>query len=210
MTTIDKETLGWFVEDSSTAAKTSIINGYTSSSACVPKENYATIGDVAKDYVTIGDVAKAFQNAFPSAVPIVDSVHMDSGSKRADICMSAYLPDLIKYANCTLEDLNRMNKGEKRMIKIKKRKQHSHPDNPHKIFIGNVSPTIVDIYVSRKKSTVAIKWSDGKTTKARARNDEEFDLETGVAVAILKKVIISHHHLQKTIKALVKYSDKDA
>ena len=54
------------------------------------------------------------------------------------------------------------------------------------------------IYADKKKKTVAVKWTDGTVTKAKTT--EDFDLETGVAMAVLKKVIISHHHLQKIIE----------
>ena len=54
------------------------------------------------------------------------------------------------------------------------------------------------IYADKKKKTVAVKWTDGTVTKAKTT--ENFDLETGVAMAVLKKVIISHHHLQKIIE----------
>ena len=54
------------------------------------------------------------------------------------------------------------------------------------------------IYADKKKKTIAVKWTDGTVTKAKTT--ENFDLETGVAMAVLKKVIISHHHLQKIIE----------
>ena len=84
--------------------------------------------------------------------------------------------------------------------KYRIRKNQTDPDY-RKVFndsIRNNGFHIDKIYADKKKKTVAVKWTDGTVTKAKTT--ENFDLETGVAMAVLKKVIISHHHLQKIIE----------
>ena len=75
---------------------------------------------------------------------------------------------------------------------------------PNKIDYQAIFPAIPDridkIYVDEKKKTIAVKWKDGDVTKVKLRKGDKFDIETGAALAILKKVTFSHHHLQKVIE----------
>lgn len=67
---------------------------------------------------------------------------------------------------------------------------------------------IENIYVNEEKGTIVVKWGDGVTTKVKLEKGDAFDLEAGVSFALLKRLLISHHHLQKVIKEKVIYSGK--
>lgn len=68
---------------------------------------------------------------------------------------------------------------------------------------------IENIYVNEKKGTIVVKWGDGMTTKVKLEKGDVFDLEAGVSFALLKRLLISHHHLQRVIKDKVIYSKKE-
>ena len=61
---------------------------------------------------------------------------------------------------------------------------------------------IENIYVNEKKRTIAVKWGDGVTTKVKLEKGDTFDLEAGVSFALLKRLLISHHHLQTLLDGL--------
>lgn len=68
---------------------------------------------------------------------------------------------------------------------------------------------IENIYVNEEKGTIVVKWGDGVTTKVKLEKGDAFDLEAGVSFALLKRLLISHHHLQRVIKDKVIYSGKE-
>lgn len=68
---------------------------------------------------------------------------------------------------------------------------------------------IENIYVNEEKGTIVVKWGDGVTTKVKLEKGDAFDLEAGVSFALLKRLLISHHHLQRVIKEKVIYSEKE-
>lgn len=68
---------------------------------------------------------------------------------------------------------------------------------------------INNIYVNEEKGTIVVKWGDGATTKVKLEKGDVFDLEAGVSFALLKRLLISHHHLQRVIKDKVIYSGKE-
>ena len=68
---------------------------------------------------------------------------------------------------------------------------------------------IENIYVNEEKGTIVVKWGDGVTTKVKLEKGDVFDLEAGVSFALLKRLLISHHHLQRVIKDKVIYSGKE-
>lgn len=68
---------------------------------------------------------------------------------------------------------------------------------------------IDNIYVNEEKGTIVVKWGDGATTKVKLEKGDVFDLEAGVSFALLKRLLISHHHLQRVIKDKVIYSGKE-
>lgn len=68
---------------------------------------------------------------------------------------------------------------------------------------------IENIYVNEEKRTIVVKWGDGATTKVKLEKGDVFDLEAGVSFALLKRLLISHHHLQRVIKDKVIYSKKE-
>ena len=47
------------------------------------------------------------------------------------------------------------------------------------------------------------------TTKVKLEKGDTFDLEAGVSFALLKRLLISHHHLQKVIMDKVIFSGKE-
>lgn len=68
---------------------------------------------------------------------------------------------------------------------------------------------IENIYVNEEKGTIVVKWGDEVTTKVKLEKGDAFDLEAGVSFALLKRLLISHHHLQRVIKDKVIYSGKE-
>lgn len=68
---------------------------------------------------------------------------------------------------------------------------------------------IENIFVNEEKGTIVVKWGDGATTKVKLEKGDVFDLEAGVSFALLKRLLISHHHLQRVIKDKVIYSGKE-
>lgn len=68
---------------------------------------------------------------------------------------------------------------------------------------------INNIYVNEEKGTIVVKWGDGATTKVKLEKGDVFDLEAGVSFALLKRILISHHHLQRVINDKVIYSKKE-
>lgn len=68
---------------------------------------------------------------------------------------------------------------------------------------------IENIYVNEEKGIIVVKWGDGVTTKVKLEKGDAFDLEAGVSFALLKRLLISHHHLQRVIKEKVIYSGKE-
>lgn len=68
---------------------------------------------------------------------------------------------------------------------------------------------IENIFVNEEKGTIVVKWGDGATTKVKLEKGDVFDLEAGVSFALLKRLLISHHHLQRVIKDKVIYSKKE-
>jgi len=51
----------------------------------------------------------------------------------------------------------------------------------------SLSPEVDKIFVNEAKRTIAIKWTDGKVTKAICDPQDKFDLEKGVLVALAKR-----------------------
>lgn len=68
---------------------------------------------------------------------------------------------------------------------------------------------IENIFVNEEKGTIVVKWGDGATTKVKLEKGDTFDLEAGVSFALLKRLLISHHHLQRVIKDKVIFSGKE-
>lgn len=100
-------------------------------------------------------------------------------------------PDYVHHPKAKL-DINRANIFSSSMQKL----------NMHAFDINN-------IYVNEEKGTIVVKWGDGVTTKVKLEKGDVFDLEAGVSFALLKRLLISHHHLQRVIKDKVIYSGKE-
>ena len=66
-------------------------------------------------------------------------------------------------------------------------------------LVGNIADSIKDIYYNEKKGTVTIVWQDETSTVVKTARDDEFDLETGIAMAITKKVTGSRSAMKKLI-----------
>lgn len=99
-----------------------------------------------------------------------------------------YSPELLKYIENDIENT-------KRMVKNMINSVYGIPKNSIKDVIFNPPATIV-------------MWTDGTKTVVKAQNDEPFDAEKGLAMAIAKKALGNQGNYFETIKKWTKEANK--
>lgn len=72
----------------------------------------------------------------------------------------------------------------------------------------NVSNLIKGVYANEAEKIVVVKWLDNTTTKVKCCEGDSFDLYTGVAIALCKKMFGSKNKFKNKIDSVVKYMNK--
>ena len=72
----------------------------------------------------------------------------------------------------------------------------------------NVSNLIKGVYANEAEKIVVVKWLDNTTTKVKCCEGDNFDLYTGVAIALCKKMFGSKNKFKNKIDSVVKYMNK--
>lgn len=72
----------------------------------------------------------------------------------------------------------------------------------------NISNLINSVYVNEAEKIVVVKWLDNTTTKVKCCEGDNFDLYTGVAIALCKKMFGSKNKFKNKIDSVVKYMNK--